>query len=117
MVRFKTLEYFINKNLKEVDKVLKKFRVDYRVFAVPWFITLFASVFPFELSVRFLDLYLYKPKFIYQMSLAVLKIKENQIINSKNEDDLFIVLLRYPEFHTENVDEVIKTALSFKIKT
>jgi hypothetical protein len=51
------------------------------------------------------------------MSLAVLKIKENQIINSKNEDDLFIVLLRYPEFHTENVDEVIKTALSFKIKT
>ena len=77
MIRFKTLEYFIDKDLKEVDKVLKKFRVDYRIFAVPWFITLFASIFPFELSLRFIDLYLYKSKFIYQMSLAVLKIKEN----------------------------------------
>ena len=54
---------------------------------------------------------------MYKEITIIFTLTDLAIINSKNEDDLFIVLLRYPEFHTENVDEVIKTALSFKIKT
>ena len=63
--RFHVLRQLMSTHLKSVHRQLEIFKVDYRVFAVPWFITIFSSVLPFQTVIRVLDLFFYKPKFIY----------------------------------------------------
>ena len=41
------------------------------------------------------------------MALAILKVKSQRIYNAKQEDSLFIVLLKYPEFETLDTDVFI----------
>lgn len=112
---FFVLESLVAVHLKGVHRVFQKYSIDYRMFAVPWFITLFASVLPFPLTIRIFDLYLYKQKFLFQAALAVLKIKESRILKCKTEDELFMVLLKYQEFESVSADAFIQTCLSFQV--
>ncbi len=117
MKEYSVLETLVGIHLKPVDRVFRKYKIVYGLFAVPWFITVFASVLPFQIVIRIYDLYLYKRKFLFQAALAVLKFKESRILACKSEDELFMVLLKYQEFDSVSPDAFIQTCLSFRVQS
>ena len=83
------------------------------MYASQWFFTLFTNCLPFELLVRIFDCYLLEgEKIIYRVALAILKVNEQQLLNSKHFED-FMENLRNCTKNTKDVQSFLNIAFDF----
>ena len=55
------------------------------IYASSWYLTCFTIVFPYETILRIMDCYLFEGiKIIHRISLGILALKENEILQQKN---------------------------------
>ncbi|KAJ3209806.1 TBC1 domain member 8B [Dinochytrium kinnereticum] len=74
---------------------MSKLYMDISTISVPWFLCLFLNSVPIRLGVRFLDsFFLDGPKFLFWLSLAILKINEKELITRGRDDDIFMTILK-----------------------
>ena len=80
--------------LPKIYKVLKNWNVYPNYYASQWFLTLFWLNVEHDIFLRIFDVFLYENhhKIIFRISLALLKINEDKIVNSKKFDDLMDIL-------------------------
>ena len=83
------------------------------LYASSWFITLFTKCVDFSISLRIFDCFLLEGiKVIYRFSLALIKLKESEILGSDADDTIKI----YTNIHENvKVDELFKTAFGFNL--
>ena len=110
-VLLKLQKKFINK----IYDIIRRDKVIPTMYASNWFISLFTRSFEFPIAVRVLDCFLLEGfKAIYRFSLALLKIKENELY--KCTEGSSITLLTHCAENT-NIDELFKVAFGFSIST
>ncbi|KAI9244243.1 rab-GTPase-TBC domain-containing protein [Sporodiniella umbellata] len=64
----------------------KKTDVELSIACLPWFLSLYVNSIPLEYAVRVLDiLFMEGPRILFQIGLAVLKINEKKLIDSKDD--------------------------------
>ena len=111
--------FFVLLNLEKkfVPKVYNAFlesEVIPNTYASDWFLCLFSRSLEFKVLVRIFDTFLLEGfKVIYRFSLAILKIKEKELINSKEGgvDSIFVALAEVSK--NIDVEELFKIAFGF----
>ncbi|KAI8833549.1 rab-GTPase-TBC domain-containing protein [Chytridium lagenaria] len=74
---------------------MNKLYMDISTISVPWFLCLFLNSVPIRLGVKLLDsFFLDGPKFLFWLSLAILKINERELISRGRDDDIFMTILK-----------------------
>ena len=103
------------KFLPKCYRVLQKDEVYPGSYASEWFICLFARNLDFNVLVRIFDTFLLEGfKVIYRFSLAFIKLKEKDLIESKNGIDSTIIVMNNC-LKNVNVDELFKIAFGFSL--
>ena len=103
------------KFLPKCYRVLQKDEVYPGSYASEWFICLFARNLDFNILVRIFDTFLLEGfKVIYRFSLAFIKLKEKDLIESKNGIDSTILVMNNC-LKNVNVDELFKVAFGFSL--
>ncbi|KAJ3103972.1 TBC1 domain member 8B [Phlyctochytrium planicorne] len=83
---------------------MAKLYMDLSTISVPWFLCLFLNSVPIKFGVKFLDsFFLDGPKFLFWLSMAILKVNEKELISRGRDDDIFMTILK--EFFVRLVDE------------
>ena len=87
-------------------------------YSISWFLTLYTAVLPFNLVVRIFDIFFNeKFKILYRVALAILKIKEAEILACKSCDSILMILKNYENNEFKDEDQFIKIAKGFSFKT
>ncbi|KAJ3245686.1 hypothetical protein HDU78_008743 [Chytriomyces hyalinus] len=74
---------------------MDKLYMDLSMISVPWFVCLFLNNVSLSAGVRILDgFFLDGPKFLFWVSLAVLKINENELVTRGRDDDVFVNIIK-----------------------
>ena len=103
------------KFLPKCYRVLQKDEVFPGSYASEWFICLFSRNLDFNVLVRIFDTFLLEGfKVIYRFSLAFIKLKEKDLIESKNGIDSTILVMNNC-LKNVNVDELFKVAFGFSL--
>jgi hypothetical protein len=101
------------KFLPKCYRVLQKDEVFPGSYASEWFICLFSRNLDFNVLVRIFDTFLLEGfKVIYRFSLAFIKLKEKDLIDSKNGIDSTMLVMNNC-LKNVNVDELFKVAFGF----
>ncbi len=88
--------------LDKIEKHFSKLEITPHFYIVPWFEELFTRTFSYKILLRIFDLFLINGEIVlYQTSLAILKILEEDLLNL-TINDVFKVLERIPENVSEN---------------
>ena len=96
-------------------RVLQKDDVPPTSYASEWFICLFSRNLDFNVLVRIFDTFLLEGfKVIYRFSLAFIKLKEKDLIESKNGIDSTMLIMN-DCLKNINVDELFKVAFGFSL--
>ena len=103
------------KFLPKCYRVLKKDEVFPGSYASEWFICLFSRNLDFSVLVRIFDTFLLEGfKVIYRFSLAFIKLKEKDLIDSKNGIDSTMLVMNNC-LKNVDVDELFKVAFGFSL--
>ena len=103
------------KFLPKCYRVLQKDEVYPGTYASEWFICLFARNLDFNVLVRIFDTFLLEGfKVIYRFSLAFIKLKEKDLLESKNGIDSTILIMNNC-LKNVNVDDLFKVAFGFSL--
>ena len=103
------------KFLPKCYRVLQKDEVYPGSYASEWFICLFARNLDFNVLVRIFDTFLLEGfKVIYRYALAFIKLKEKDLIESKNGIDSTILVMNNC-LKNVNVDDLFKVAFGFSL--
>ncbi|KAJ3241363.1 hypothetical protein HDU81_000927 [Chytriomyces hyalinus] len=74
---------------------MDKMYMDLSMISVPWFVCLFLNNVSLSAGIRILDgFFLDGPKFLFWVSLAVLKINENELVTRGRDDDIFVNIIK-----------------------
>jgi hypothetical protein len=74
---------------------MKKIYMDMGIFSVPWFVCLYINSVNSSVAMKILDcFFLDGPKFIFWLSLSILKINERKLIEKGRDDDIFVRILK-----------------------
>jgi hypothetical protein len=74
---------------------LDKLYLDLSTFSVPWFLCLYLNTVSLNVAVTILDsFFLEGPKFLFWISIAVLKVNEDILIQKGKDDDIFVTILK-----------------------
>ena len=110
-VFLKLQKKFVNK----IYNLFKKESIIPTMYASNWFISLFTRSFEFHIAIRILDCFLMEGfKVIYRISLALLKIKENEFCKSAKGDRLSLLTNCHENI---DIDELFKIAFGFSISS
>jgi hypothetical protein len=105
----------LQKHLKKVHEVCEEQMIPGLVFTTPWFITFFSSIFPKELFCRIFECILREGyKVVYRAGLAIMKIKEKQILENSSEENI-VYVGKSEEMQKIDPDLFINTMFSFSI--
>ena len=103
------------KFLPKCYRILQKDEVYPGSYASEWFICLFARNLDFNVLVRIFDTFLLEGfKVIYRFSLAFIKLKEKDLLESKNGIDSTILVMNNC-LKNVNVDDLFKVAFGFSL--
>ena len=103
------------KFLPKCYRILQKDEVYPGSYASEWFICLFARNLDFNVLVRIFDTFLLEGfKVIYRFALAFIKLKEKDLIESKNGIDSTILVMNNC-LKNVNVDDLFKAAFGFSL--
>ena len=112
--KFYVLLNLEKKFIPKCYKIFVKDDVTPRCYASEWFISLFASNLDLNILVRIFDTFILEGfKVIYRFSLAFIKLKEDELIKSKNVDSTFLIMDNF--LKNINLEELWKIAFGFGI--
>jgi hypothetical protein len=93
------------------------------LYALPWFMTLYTKNFPFEATLRVLDVYLCEPhpkgsKILFRVALAILADGERELLRMHDAVQLAEHIRQLP-FTSEGLkgDKLVDKALAISLKT
>ncbi|ESN99630.1 hypothetical protein HELRODRAFT_113708 [Helobdella robusta] len=96
--------------LPSIDAKLKEHDIELSLITLHWFLTLFSSVVHMRVLLKIWDVLFYEGSIVlFQMTLAMLKLKEREILALENSAQIFNVLSDIPG-EVQDVDELIEIA-------
>ncbi|KAL4239332.1 Small G protein signaling modulator 3 [Mactra antiquata] len=106
----RVLRQLITSYLPDTDLVLKEHDIELSLISLHWFLTLFASVVHMKVLLRLWDLFFYDGSTtLFQMTMGMLKMKENELKTLDNSAQIFNALSDVPG-DVQDVDELIELA-------
>lgn len=97
-------EGFVKRLLPDLWRHFALHGIQLSVASTPWFLTLFINTMPLHLAFRVLDwFFMDGPKVLFQIGLAILKIKRAALLAIREDGELMTVLREY----FESLDELI----------
>uniref|UniRef100_A0A673TSL8 Small G protein signaling modulator 3 n=2 Tax=Suricata suricatta TaxID=37032 RepID=A0A673TSL8_SURSU len=93
----RVLRHFIVQYLPRLDKLLQEHDIELSLITLHWFLTAFASVVHIRLLLRLWDLFFYEGSLVlFQTTLGMLRLKEEELIQSENSASIFNTLSDIP---------------------
>lgn len=104
----------MQKLLPNVFELFTKKKVFPPLYASSWYLTCFANAFPYYISLRILDCYLYEGnKILHRFCLGLLALKENEILSKNTFFGIMDVLKTIT--HNVDVDALFKKSFGLSI--
>ena len=83
-------------------------------YASSWFLTLFSTGFPFQITLRVWDIFMHEgPRFLFRVALALMKLKQAQFLACTSIEAVLEMIKTIP--NDINADQVITSALAIKL--
>uniref|UniRef100_A0A669EDV7 Small G protein signaling modulator 3 n=1 Tax=Oreochromis niloticus TaxID=8128 RepID=A0A669EDV7_ORENI len=93
----RVLRQLIVQYLPALDRLLQEHDIELSLITLHWFLTSFASVVDIRLLLRIWDLLFYEGSLVlFQVTLGMLKIKEEELVSSENSASIFNTLSDLP---------------------
>ncbi|XP_039719327.1 small G protein signaling modulator 3 isoform X5 [Pteropus medius] len=93
----RVLRHLIVQYLPRLDKLLQEHDIELSLITLHWFLTAFASVVHIKLLLRLWDLFFYEGSLVlFQATLGMLRLKEEELIQSENSASIFNTLSDIP---------------------
>lgn len=93
----RVLRHLIVQYLPRLDKLLQEHDIELSLITLHWFLTAFASVVHIRLLLRIWDLFFYEGSLVlFQTTLGMLRLKEEELIQSENSASIFNTLSDIP---------------------
>ncbi|XP_028671059.1 small G protein signaling modulator 3 isoform X2 [Erpetoichthys calabaricus] len=93
----RVLRQLIVQYLPSLDKLLQEHDIELSLITLHWFLTAFASVVHIKLLLRIWDLFFYNGSVVlFQITLGMLKMKEEELVQSENSASIFNTLSDLP---------------------
>jgi Ca2+-binding EF-hand superfamily protein len=87
-------EQLVQDHLPNLYERMKNLGISLSTFSVPWFLSLFINNVKLHTAIKFLDVFFLEgSKFLFWISISILKILEKQLLKLK-QDDTFILLIK-----------------------
>jgi hypothetical protein len=87
--------HYVQVHLPTLSAHMTKIYMDLAVFSIPWFVCLYLNTVNLSVAQKFLDcFFLDGPKFLFWLSLSVLKLNEAKLIERGRDDDIFVRILK-----------------------
>ncbi|XP_043924278.1 small G protein signaling modulator 3 isoform X1 [Protopterus annectens] len=107
----RVLRHLIVQYLPQLDKLLQEHDIELSLITLHWFLTAFASVVHIKLLLRVWDLFFYQASVVlFQMTLGMLKMKEEELIQSENSASIFNTLSDIPS-QIEDADVLLQESM------
>ncbi|XGW10180.1 hypothetical protein V3C99_012010 [Haemonchus contortus] len=95
----KVLRDLVTEKLPRFAAHLRQFEVDLSLFALSWFLTCFVDVMPHQIYLPIFDVFLYEGnKTLFRFALAILKMCESSVLQSKTVSMVHACLSRPRQF-------------------
>ncbi|KAI5765183.1 SGSM3 [Gulo gulo luscus] len=93
----RVLRHLIVQYLPRLDKLLQEHDIELSLITLHWFLTAFASVVHIRVLLRLWDLFFYEGSLVlFQTTLGMLRLKEEELIQSENSASIFNTLSDIP---------------------
>ncbi|KAK3552896.1 hypothetical protein QTP86_028003 [Hemibagrus guttatus] len=93
----RVLRQLIIQYLPRLDRLLQEHDIELSLITLHWFLTSFASVVDIRVLLRIWDLLFYEGSIVlFQVTLGMLKIKEEELVSSENSASIFNTLSDLP---------------------
>ncbi|XP_008273415.2 small G protein signaling modulator 3 isoform X2 [Oryctolagus cuniculus] len=93
----RVLRHLIVQYLPRLDRLLQEHDIELSLITLHWFLTAFASVVHVRLLLRIWDLFFYEGSLVlFQTTLGMLRLKEEELIQSENSASIFNTLSDIP---------------------
>lgn len=107
----KVLRTLIANYLPDIDHALVQHDIELSLISLHWFLTLFASVVHMKILLRIWDMFLFDGSIVlFQITLGMLKIRENELKQLENSAQIFNALSDIPG-DIDDVDQLFKVSL------
>ncbi|NWT61738.1 SGSM3 protein, partial [Erythrocercus mccallii] len=107
----RVLRQLIVQYLPRLDKLLQEHDIELSLITLHWFLTSFASVVHIKLLLRIWDLFFYEGSLVlFQVTLGMLSMKEDELIQSENSASIFNTLSDIPS-QIEDADVLLQEAM------
>ncbi|XP_042746372.1 small G protein signaling modulator 3 isoform X2 [Lagopus leucura] len=107
----RVLRQLIVQYLPRLDKLLQEHDIELSLITLHWFLTSFASVVHIKLLLRIWDLFFYEGSLVlFQLTLGMLSMKEDELIQSENSASIFNTLSDIPS-QIEDADVLLREAM------
>ncbi|XP_020776437.1 small G protein signaling modulator 3 isoform X1 [Boleophthalmus pectinirostris] len=107
----RVLRQLIVQYLPDLDRLLQDHDIELSLITLHWFLTSFASVVDIRLLLRIWDLLFYQGSLVlFQVTLGMLKIKEDELVSSENSASIFNTLSDLPS-QLRDVAELLGEAM------
>jgi hypothetical protein len=100
--------HLVQLHLPNLAAHMKKIYMDMGIFSVPWFVCLYLNSVNSLVAMKILDcFFLDGPKFLFWLSLSILKINERKLIEKGRDDDIFVRILKefFKRLDTPSISE------------
>jgi hypothetical protein len=113
---FSVFSAMMEKYLKKTKRQLDSLHIAPSLIMTPWCLELFFSNLPYELVIRFWDLFVVLgPTMLYRMCLSIMKLNEDNIWAAFDVEGIYSTLKGNP-IRDLSYEKVLKTALNKKFK-
>ncbi|XP_057201698.1 small G protein signaling modulator 3 isoform X3 [Triplophysa rosa] len=93
----RVLRQLIVQYLPRLDQLLQEHDIELSLITLHWFLTAFASVVDIRILLRIWDLLFYEGSVVlFQVTLGMLKVKEDELVSSENSASIFNTLSDLP---------------------
>ncbi|OXB71530.1 UNVERIFIED_CONTAM: hypothetical protein H355_011451 [Colinus virginianus] len=107
----RVLRQLIVQYLPRLDKLLQEHDIELSLITLHWFLTSFASVVHIKLLLRIWDLFFYEGSLVlFQLTLGMLSMKEDELIQSENSASIFNTLSDIPS-QIADADVLLREAM------
>ncbi|XP_043737586.1 small G protein signaling modulator 3 isoform X2 [Cervus elaphus] len=107
----RVLRHLIVQYLPRLDRLLQEHDIELSLITLHWFLTAFASVVHIRLLLRLWDLFFYEGSLVlFQATLGMLRLKEDELIQSENSASIFNTLSDIPS-QLEDADLLLAEAM------
>jgi len=109
-------EQIFDQSMPKLSQRFKNQNLCTSYYATKWFLTVFLDTFPFKITIRLWDLFLYIGfDVVYSICLSIMRWFEKQLMVS-NFEEVMMLFRQFEEMHEINVDEFISLVFKNEVK-